>query len=338
MINFFILIFLQHIANKHREKQFKCTICGKLYAFDWQLSHHQRGCGQMWSCTTCDKTYSERLSLLVHCRRNGHKLSDEADFKERFKSRRKKKDNSESESSPPPPTVIFVPIFVAVPPAQVVRPILPKGSDSQSTISTQTLEPSQGCSNCTKKARTVKIKQSTQTQTNQEDKMKGKASTSVQCAPVRSIKAKKKKDDQLIKESIETQTHESSLPINWPNQSNTDQSSKISVGIDADPYPIPWDYTGIFSTTQQSETVSSEMSVQTEEVALANQYSTIETQTIADHELLSLFDTEGHNDLFLELNMNDIETQTNWNEMNVTGTQTMDASTCIDDFLKDFNL
>lgn len=201
--------------------------------------------------------------------------------------------------------------------------------------------------------------------------MKGRASASAQCVPVRRIRGKKRKG-QLARESAkerksaETQTLESSLVELTP--------AKVSIGVDTicatnDPPPS---YGSIRSgednvsthngtqeptttqlelrtthqeptTTQQelTTTVSSEISVQTEEASIPNEYSTIETQTMcSDEELLSLFnnldDQDDNDDYFLQLDMNDIETQTNWNEMNDTSIQTMDASTCIDEFLKDF--
>ena len=200
--------------------------------------------------------------------------------------------------------------------------------------------------------------------------MKGRASTSAQCVPVRRIRARKRKG-QLSKESAETQTLESSLVVE-------PSPTKVSIGVDTtgttnDPPPSYGSIRGVneYNTTtpnattthqepatthqepatthqepatthqEPATTVSTEISVQTEEASIPNEYSTIETQTMcSDQELLSLFnnldDQDDNDDYFLQLDMNDIETQTNWNEMNDTSIQTMDASTCIDEFLKDF--
>lgn len=176
--------------------------------------------------------------------------------------------------------------------------------------------------------------------------MKGRASTSVQCAPVRRVAARKKKSDPMSKECAETQTVESSVHGS-DSVSNCAENfvnrHKISVGIDAaNPGFVNrvsfWSHENLpVQSENVGEAVGIEMSVQTDEVLASNQYSTIETQTMcSNEELLSLFDTEDGNDLFLELNMNDIETQTNWNEMDGAA-KTIDASTCIDEFLKDFN-
>lgn len=188
--------------------------------------------------------------------------------------------------------------------------------------------------------------------------MKGRASTSVQCVPVRRIRAKKRKS-QLSKESAETQTLESSLVVE-------PTPAKVSIGVDTigttnDPPPSYGSVRSVngYNATTHSEpatsirepatttrepatTISTEISVQTEEASTLNEYSTIETQTMcSDRELLSLFndldDQDDNDDYFLQLDMNDIETQTNWNEINDTSIQTMDASTCIDEFLKDFS-
>ena len=163
--------------------------------------------------------------------------------------------------------------------------------------------------------------------------MKGKASTSVQCAPVR--RARKRGGDQLTQESAETQTLEGGLvPSDLFDAVN---SGRISVGIDAvnEHHFVPWHLGPELFHERVVPTPSTEISVQTEDVDASNRYSTIETQTMAcGQELLSLFDSDDGNDLFLELN--DIETQTNWSGGHVTA-QTTDASTCIDEFFNDFN-
>ncbi|CAG2105023.1 unnamed protein product [Medioppia subpectinata] len=69
------LFLTQHIANKHSEKKFSCEKCHKKYAIEWQLKYHEKSCGLQWRCGSCPKSYTERLSLIMHCKRHSHVLS-----------------------------------------------------------------------------------------------------------------------------------------------------------------------------------------------------------------------------------------------------------------------
>ncbi|OTF76171.1 hypothetical protein BLA29_011880, partial [Euroglyphus maynei] len=75
-------IFLQnHMKNIHGEKRLKCSKCDQKFGLEFLLKYHEKYCGQQLTCSTCLKCYEKPTSLWMHCKRLGHQLPDNENFK-----------------------------------------------------------------------------------------------------------------------------------------------------------------------------------------------------------------------------------------------------------------
>ena len=173
-------------------------MCDKRYAFAWQLKHHAEACGKIWSCLSCDKTYSERLSLVIHCKRHAHVLPDDA---RGWRDRKKKKQAA-------PAGIVLLPILIAVPIApaheRVILPKAPLTAAAGLSVATQT-PLTEMCAGKDQPGRKRKAERQAGTQTE-----KKKRSTSAQCPPIR-YRTSNRKRGLRVTESIKTQTMESIL-------------------------------------------------------------------------------------------------------------------------------
>lgn len=373
----------QHIANKHRVKEFTCGNCNRGYAFLWQLDHHKKGCGKIWSCGSCDKTYSERLSLNVHCKRSSHILPDHANFKNKRGAAvrppkksvgrpRKVPHDPETSTGTNDPKVIYVvmPIIInnTIPSVHSSeRPILPKAGCDVTPVdaSTQTLVDQQiSCSTCdnnksshgTSKQRHHKPSSSTQTERGSSSNMRGRMK-SASAQVIRSIRRYKKKPENQVKESIETQTLESILRLDQMPLVTSTRTTSTSICL------APDDTLGTVghlqkqsgnplisrdaSTSGVTEASITESSVQTDDVVHHNppvimNQSTTETQTCGtgcdEEDLESIIKTSLDEDFFPELDMYDIETQTNWNTDETTQTDFHNSSELLEECLRNLGV
>lgn len=328
-------------------RPFICDLCLKAFAFDWQLNHHKKSCGKTWSCLGCDKTYAERLSLITHCKRHGHRLPEEARFR--------KKNNDQVK-------LVVLPVIIGQVHQNGCIPLdgkpmlLPKATSkghhqleagTQTANQTTTVIP--GDSHCipngsaarsnfvstngsssTHSAPYRKMQSGTQT----ERPANRKASTAAQCTPARR-RPRKRKSDQAT-ESAETQTLESVLAEGpafraaastntrdistfvSPLQEATIQMEGYDCHLVTDSNPLLCQLTNAFVEYPSAATIA-EQSVQTD-MLQRNAYTTMETQTIAT-ELPGYPEQE----FFLDFDVNDIDTQTYWNHE--SGTQTEESAT-----------
>ena len=341
--------WLQHVANTHSEKQFACVTCNKRYAFAWQLEHHRQVCGKTWSCLSCDKSYSERLSLVVHCKRHAHALPPEARGWSDRKNR-KKEDRTCPSAAARVPTLGRL---ILPKPAAAVVAAVPAASDSKPLAH-------QSCQTETH-SRRRRTAQATQTD-------RKRRSASAQCPPMRSRAAETRRG-RLGMESAETQTLESSLfvvsssPLQTSGMHDYSFESRCSCSLlhctlaaaltmkTVSTNVGPGLRTAVLaSATEVSlsasrddedrdaarfmrDTLVAETSVQTDEYrSMLAQFSSIETQTCFDasHSFSGLFDSD---DLFFELGVSDIETQTIWN---TDGTTQTDGT--LHELLREFDL
>ncbi|KAI1288407.1 ATM interactor [Halotydeus destructor] len=315
----------QHLANMHDEKEFICSLCTKSFAFDWQLRSHLKACGKQWKCHNCGKLYSERLSLVKHCKRKSHQLPEEAIFR------------GKKPSLQPVVYVLLNPVQVAQQAVSIPftgslkeRSILPKVSDGQTVeCSTQT-DQSKECDCKQTKSSTAVSKRSFKTQsgTQTETKSKSNSSRGAQCLPIRKSSRKRIRSHLELGQSIETQTNESVLSskqfksVQTRTQSTlasqTKKPTKTSVTVETltdiqrPVSPLLYQFNPFLSQSTASIMTSSDkaIGVQTE-LADLSQFAEIETQT-AEQEQQPM-ERDDCSELFLEFELNDNETQTTWN-------------------------
>uniref|UniRef100_A0A182WD49 C2H2-type domain-containing protein n=1 Tax=Anopheles minimus TaxID=112268 RepID=A0A182WD49_9DIPT len=62
----------QHYLKVHGERKHRCEPCGKSFATESYLRHHQLSCGQKFTCAHCTYSYGSREALLTHAKRKQH--------------------------------------------------------------------------------------------------------------------------------------------------------------------------------------------------------------------------------------------------------------------------
>ncbi|XP_041377152.1 ATM interactor-like [Gigantopelta aegis] len=119
----------QHYRKLHLEKKFFCTKCQKGFGVNCDKERHEKTCGTVYHCPTCDCVYTTKEALLTHCRRQKHTKPTWEESESTNKTRSKK----------PAPSVGGGPVLIIVqnssPPSSSsstnpallnCRPVLPK--------------------------------------------------------------------------------------------------------------------------------------------------------------------------------------------------------------------
>lgn len=68
----YCFLFKQHYQKVHAPKLFECDMCQRTFSIHKTLENHKLMCGEKYSCSTCDLSYSTLEALQTHCRRKGH--------------------------------------------------------------------------------------------------------------------------------------------------------------------------------------------------------------------------------------------------------------------------
>lgn len=64
----------QHYIKVHAIKTINCRYCTKLFASSTLKNGHEKSCLKEYKCMDCNWTYTSRESLLTHCRRKNHSI------------------------------------------------------------------------------------------------------------------------------------------------------------------------------------------------------------------------------------------------------------------------
>lgn len=331
---------MQHLMNKHNDRNFKCDRCDFTGAFQWQLTHHQKNCGLEYECLTCGVKYN-KTALLMHCRRKNHECI--------FSDTKKKAINGEEKSQP---------IMSAIVNGHLYTPVVSLPSDSLPFLITNHRPILPKLPNQNYEKRSI----STETDLKFLRKSANKSKRSAEVQTVKKYyRSNRKKDSK----SAETQTLDSSfkVPLSIPFKTETEQSLVIPECLEIskkvannskscftqtfdcesnscmslisptalldDPY---WDA----APKKLNPASNSEQSVQTDAFESeplfplsGNHITTAQTQTsITDCDLFSTLFSSTLNDSMdgltfhdYDLEFLDIETQTNWNFDQTTQTE-----------------
>ncbi|XP_054162648.1 uncharacterized protein LOC128960556 [Oppia nitens] len=336
------LFLNQHIANKHSEKKFICEKCHKKYAIEWQLKYHKKSCGVEWECGSCDKRYTERLSLVMHCKRRSHILPSIDGIKYT-----KNVIKNEVKVSPINiQTLIVMPVIFATNPMvtttsanQTPIKILPKSyiSDDElnyRSICTQT-STGEECNKCksnmyqkTVVTNIVKFSSiSTQTDRLTQRFHKTRESRSTDCQTIR--KRNRKPQSAYNYESIETQTLESALHSNGSTNkiqisasTSTSPPKKTSKKIRLDIRDIEnINKSCAFTQTSIESSINRVVNCNSDEQSFDANERQLSKMVQSFNPLIDLLDTTNTvileqsvqteaNDLLLDNGFNNIETQT----------------------------
>lgn len=255
----------------------------------------------------------------MHCKRHGHTLPEEAKGWSDSQGKRKNKRYKELPSSNSQPLkVLLVPIHVYVPTPvveRIERPILPKETVVPETVSTATQTTETRCPRSFE--RPTRVHKTTKSQTGTQTEKK--KSSSSQCNAVRTVRRRTKSNSHEVQsETVQTQTLESVL-------SGGPSVRTASTSVCSELFSLPMSSTAA-GTSMEDELIQpwntipcNEMSVQTDECNFPFEgYSTIETQTNPTDMTYNLLNSE--DDLLAFMEMNDIETQTQWNNDGTTQT------------------